>query len=316
MNYISFFGCLSMLIMPAIPSSGQSEFKTALKQSFDVFDSAATGRQRAVQSDRISVIAARWDKEWITHYYLAYTKAVLSEDKEADESKRDALLDVAETEIEKAARLPGHLGDELELMSAFVSSCRIGIDPMARYMKYGKAYSAHLKQAIVLNPNNPRIYYLQGSVWFGMPKFAGGGPAVAMPFLIKADSLYAKEQDDDIMRPYWGKRANRALLIGAGSPGVSGTWAGSLPMDGGGSYPLRYFFGLEKDKLTGSTVASGSTVPISDGKIEGDSVSFYVDGMGEKMLHFARYYPVGDSLGMTIQMGGRAYHATLFRSGK
>jgi hypothetical protein len=271
------------------------------------------------------------DKEWITHYYVAYTKAVLSKDKEADESKRDALLDLAETEIEKTSRLLGHQSDELELLSAFVTSCRIGIEPMARYMTYGKAYSAHLKQAISVNPDNPRIYYLQGSVWYGMPKFAGGGPAVAMPFLIKADSLYAKERGDDITRPYWGKRSNRALLersraagakdgttaeSGAAAPGVSGAWTGSLPMEGGGSYPLRYVLGVEKGKLTGSTEASGSTVPIMDGTIEGDSLSFYIEGMGEKMMHRARYYQVGYSLGITIQMGGRAYHATLVRAGK
>jgi hypothetical protein len=242
MKYILFSGWLSMLVTPPIQSSGQSDLKTALKQTFDAFDSATATRQRVAQSDRISLIAARWDNDWITHYYVAYAKAVLSEDKEGDESKRDALLDVAESEIEKAMRLPGHKSDELELLSALVASCRIGIDPMARYMTYGKAYSAHLKQAIVLNPDNPRIYYLQGSVWYGMPKFAGGGPAVAMPFLVKADSLYAKERDDDISQPYWGKRANRAMLERCRAAGVSGVWTGSLPMEGGGSYPLRYIF--------------------------------------------------------------------------
>jgi len=52
---------------------------------------------------------------------------------------------------------------------------------------------------------NPRIYYLQGMVKYSMPKFVGGGKDVALPFLSKADSLFTKENELDISKPYRGK---------------------------------------------------------------------------------------------------------------
>ena len=40
----------------------------------------------------------------------------------------------------------------------------------------------------------------------------GGGKKAALPYLEKADELFAKEGTDDITRPYWGKRTNDYFL--------------------------------------------------------------------------------------------------------
>ncbi len=98
--------------------------------------------------------------------------------------------------------------------------------------------------------------------------------------------------------------------------GITGTWTGALPMGDGNSYPLNYSLTNDNSKLKGSTQASGQTVDITDGKIYGDSLSFYVQGMGEQMLHKGKYFSNGDSVSINIWMGGRKFHATLTRAGK
>ena len=190
-----------------------AELKTVLKKTFDAFDNTEDQQQKVQLSGRIGMIAAKWDNEWITHYYVAYSKVVLSEDSKLGGNKRDALLDEAGNELKKAVTLLGKENDETLVLGAFIANWRIAISPMSRYMQYGKSFSGNLKDAKAINQDNPRIYYLQGMAWYGMPKFAGGGKEVALPYLSKADSLYSKENDVDITKPYWGKKAAAYYLM-------------------------------------------------------------------------------------------------------
>jgi hypothetical protein len=193
-------------------AAGKDDMKTVLKKTFDDFDTAITQLQKTQLSGRLSLIAAKWDNDWITHYYLAYSKVVLSENDKLEGAKRDALLDEAGIELDKAVKILGKENDETNVLGAFIANWRIAISPMTRYMIYGKVFTGHMEAAKAINPNNPRIYYLRGMAKFSMPRFAGGGEQVALPYLAKADSLYAKENDKDITRPYWGKTATAYYL--------------------------------------------------------------------------------------------------------
>lgn len=190
----------------------QQDFKTVLQQTFNDFDSTTNQKQKATISNRLSMIAAKWGKEWLAHYYLAYSKIILSQDQSLDGDKRDAYLDEADKELSTSVAILGKDNDETLVLAAFIANWRIDISPMTRYMEYGNIFSGHMKQAKALNPNNPRIYYLEGMAWYGMPSFAGGGKDVALPYLTKADALFDKETDTDIAKPYWGKKKNAYYL--------------------------------------------------------------------------------------------------------
>jgi hypothetical protein len=193
-------------------ATGQSDMTSVLKKTFDDFDAATSQSQKIQLSGRLGLIAAKWNNEWITHYYLAYSKVVLSENDKLEDAKRDALLDEADNELNKAVKILGKENDETHVLGAFIANWRIAISPMTRYMVYGKVFTVHMETAKAINPDNPRIYYLRGMAKYGMPKFAGGGEQVALPYLAKADSLYAKESEADITKPYWGKATTARYL--------------------------------------------------------------------------------------------------------
>jgi hypothetical protein len=88
----------------------------------------------------------------------------------------------------------------------------MAVDPMNRWQKYGQIFSQNLESAKELNPNNPRMYYLQGTSKYFTPKAYGGGKKIAQPYFEKAEALFAKEAGGDIAKPYWGKMQNSYFL--------------------------------------------------------------------------------------------------------
>src|SRR5215471_8545791 len=56
---------------------------------------------------------------------------------------------------------------------------------------------------------------------------------------------------------------------------VSGTWTGTLTF-GDNQIPLTYTLKQDGTKLTGTITGPGGDIPLADGKIEGDKLSFSV----------------------------------------
>jgi hypothetical protein len=69
------------------------------------------------------------------------------------------------------------------------------------------------------------------------------------------------------------------VAISAFAADVTGKWVAQVPGRGGETREVVYTFKAEGDKLTGtqSGFGGGPDIPISDGKITGDSISFKVN---------------------------------------
>jgi hypothetical protein len=66
------------------------------------------------------------------------------------------------------------------------------------------------------------------------------------------------------------------LSAAAMADDITGTWSGTMSM-GDNKFSLTYNFKQEGGTLTGSVVTpSGDTLPLSEGKVDGDKVSFAV----------------------------------------
>ena len=66
------------------------------------------------------------------------------------------------------------------------------------------------------------------------------------------------------------------LTVVYAASNVDGTWTGQRPGRDGNMMPVTFKFKAEGSTLTGSTTMMNNDIPISDGKISGNDVSFSV----------------------------------------
>lgn len=112
-------------------------------------------------------------------------------------------LDQADPLVEKVKAL-NDKSDETYVLAALVANARLSVDGATRWKKYGDVFSDDLKKAKAINADNPRIYYLKGVSVFYTPAAFGGGKKNAKTYLEKSKDLFAKQDSDSVMKPYWG----------------------------------------------------------------------------------------------------------------
>lgn len=195
----------------SVLSAQAQDFKAVLQKTFTAFDTTMDPVKKTDMANKISLISKKWDSEWAGHYYDALTKAILSYT-EKDAAKKDAYLDEAEQERDIAVKDLGKENDETYVLAAQIANARLAVDPKNRWQKYGSIFSDNLDKAKAINPDNPRIYFLTGTSKYYTPKMFGGGKKAAQPYFEKAQPLFAKENKDNITKPYWGYLMNGYLL--------------------------------------------------------------------------------------------------------
>ncbi len=110
------------------------------------------------------------------------------------------------------------------------------------------------------------------------------------------------------------------LAVPALAADFNGKWKGALPSRDGNTRDVAFLFHVEGGKLTGQFMGPmGREVAISDGKVEGDAISFAVsldfNGSMVKVRYSGKL--AGEDLKMTMQRDGvaRAVEFSLKRAG-
>ena len=91
---------------------------------------------------------------------------------------------------------------------------------------------------------------------------------------------------------------------------IDGKWNGTFSGGPGGDIQLAYTLKADGTKLTGTTIGpDGTELPLKNGKIEGDKVSFTVDLDFGGMPFTLEYKGVitGDQIKMTLDMLGMPF---------
>ncbi|MDP9051018.1 MAG: hypothetical protein M3O31_09930 [Acidobacteriota bacterium] len=99
---------------------------------------------------------------------------------------------------------------------------------------------------------------------------------------------------------------------------ITGAWTGQMKApDGSNSFELRFVFKVEGAKLTGTVLGpQGDPIAISDGKIDGNKISFtvVVADMGMTVTHEGTVSDAGDEIKLTTKSEqGPAGEVTLKR---
>ena len=195
---------LALALISTAFAYGQSDrYADAMKKNLSMFDSVKTTLDFQNLSAAFERIGDAEKTQWLPYYYsgLALSTAGWQDeklDKDANAEKIKILCD-------KADAIATDNADKAEILTIrnMALTQQMIIDVDTRWKTYGQQAGQALQKGMQLNPDNPRLYYLQGMSIFGTPERFGGGKANAKPIFEKAVELYKKEQPKPLY-PQWG----------------------------------------------------------------------------------------------------------------
>jgi tetratricopeptide (TPR) repeat protein len=199
----------TIVIALAMIVNAQTPFEKAMKESLALLDSAKTTEEMQAVAGRFERIAMTETTRWEPLYYAAFTQINMSFGVK-DGDKKDAILDVAEKNIEKALGINGDKS-ELYALQGFLYQGRIQVNPM-RGMTYSQKAAEILEKAVEANPENPRALFLMAQNIYYTPKMFGGGGKNALPKFLDAKSKFEKEASKDGIMPKWGAQSNLRMI--------------------------------------------------------------------------------------------------------
>ena len=197
------FGVLSTAIF-----SQSDKFQKGMQTNIALLDSAKTAADLTTVAANFERIGDAEKTQWLPYYYagLALTRVgwvdqKIDKDKNAEQIK--ALCNKAEA-IDKNA--------EIFSIRNMAAPQQMLVNPQERWQTYGQEASAALQQGMQLDPNNPRLYYLQGMTLFNTPEQFGGGKEKAKPVFEKSLALFKAFKPKSDLYPTWGQKITEQML--------------------------------------------------------------------------------------------------------
>lgn len=197
----------------------QSEkYKTAMKDKIAALDSSKDMNALKDLSAAFERIGDAEKTQWLPYYYSAIclinagNMLYVANPSNVEELKKiDPLADKAEQMIDKADALNQN-NSEIYAAKKMAATLRMMVDPMSRYMQYGSKAQQALETAKQLNPENPRVYLLQGEDKFYTPEQFGGSKTEAKKLFEEALKKFESFKPASDIDPNWGKNITEYFL--------------------------------------------------------------------------------------------------------
>ena len=198
------------LFFLAISSFAQSSrYQQGMQSNLALFDSLKTPGDYIHLAASFDRIADAEKTQWLPYYYAALSNVLrgfsdTKANKDEVAEKADALIAKAEAIEPKNA--------EIFLLKSMTSTLRMLVDPPGRWQQYGAAVTENREKAKQLEPNNPRVYFLEAQNVFGTPKEFGGGKDKAKPLFEKSIELFKTYKPVSSLYPNWGQKSAEQML--------------------------------------------------------------------------------------------------------
>jgi len=196
----------AVAMIAAMNVQAQSDkYVDAMKAKLSLFDSAKTSADYQSLSDGFARIGDAEKTQWLPYYYAGLALSTMGwMDQKID---KDANADKIKSYCDKAEANTTSPTDKAEIFALrnMAATQQMLVDPQTRWQTSGMEASTDLQTGMQLDPNNPRLYYLQGMSLFGTPEQFGGGKDKAKPVFQKAVDLY-KSFVVKPLYPDWGQK--------------------------------------------------------------------------------------------------------------
>ncbi|MFT6866594.1 MAG: hypothetical protein ACJA08_001425 [Cyclobacteriaceae bacterium] len=193
---------IMLILLVASGFAQNQKYIKAMMTGKSMIGQADTITELVAAANYFERIAQNEKEEWLPNYYQgqALTFAGLQVEKEARETYLNSALDC----IKNAASIERNA--ELVAMEGFIQMMRLSVDPATRGRILSPTIYALFREALLLDPNNPRAQLFMGQMEFGSAQFFGSGTEKSCEYIQRANSLFAKESTDDTIFPNWGNK--------------------------------------------------------------------------------------------------------------
>ncbi len=187
-----------------------SKYEKAMKKNLSRIDSAKNvGAMLDIANGFERIAFAEKDK-WLPYYYASFM-LTLASFTDTTSGNKDGYLDKADNFINIIDSLEED-ESEVYVLKGMIAQARLQVDPMNRWMKYGKIANNNFTKAMKLDTLNPRPEYLQGVSLYYTPEQFGGGSKTAKPLLEKSLEKYNLFIPDNDLMPNWGREMTEQML--------------------------------------------------------------------------------------------------------
>lgn len=191
----------------SIGRAQSDKYVAAMQKNLALFDSAKSTQDFQTLANNFERIGEAEKTQWLPYYYagLALVTSGWSDpniDKDANSARVIAFCDKASSFGENS---------EIYCLRNMAATQQMMVNPQVRWATYGQDAHKALEKGMALDPNNPRLYYLQGESVYNTPSAFGGGKEKAKPIFEKAVELFKKEQPKPLY-PRWGLQRAEEML--------------------------------------------------------------------------------------------------------
>lgn len=187
----------------------QSEkFVKAMEQKMPMIDTVRSTDGLIELSNAFERIADAEKNQWLPYYYAALTMTSAGYNHTqgaagSDAAKIDPIADKAEQLLNKAIALTSG-NSEILCVQKMIATLRMMADPMNRWMQFGPIADEALAKAKAMNPDNPRVYLLEGQDKYFTPEQFGGSKEEAKLLFEEALKKYETFKPESSIHPNWG----------------------------------------------------------------------------------------------------------------
>lgn len=196
----------AMFIMTAAFTQSD-KYTSKMKELISKFDSMNSADSWTNLSAAFERVGDAEKTQWLPYYYSSFSTLMAANMKtmgKQDKDITDPAADKAEASLNKALALTKE-SSETWVIKKMIATMRMLGDPMSRYATDGAAAAEALSKAKEMNPNNPRIYLLEGQDKYYTPEQYGGSKAEAKKLFQKSLELFGTFKPETELHPTWGK---------------------------------------------------------------------------------------------------------------
>lgn len=213
---------LLMLLFAGATSFAQNEkYVKAMEPKVAALDTSHNTEVLKDLANSFERIADAEKTQWLPYYYAAlahvnagYMAGMGASGMGGNADKSDPEADKADELIKKAEALSKD-NSEIWVVKKMIATLHMMGDPMTRYMTYGPQAAEALATAKKLNPENPRVYLLEGQDKFYTPEQYGGSKEEAKKLFEQAADKFEVFKPETSIHPSWGLYQTKYFLTQA-----------------------------------------------------------------------------------------------------